>query len=75
MLQLSLFVDRQTMTTLGNPNGDHLYVLIDMNLQLMEGLRERPWLVTPGRSGAARAMLAMTAGSRLTTVQLVSEAA
>ncbi len=42
LLQLSLFIDRQTTTALGDPNGEHLQVLIDINRQLMEGLFEKP---------------------------------
>ena len=42
LLQLSLFIDRQTMKALGDPNGEHLQVLIDINRQLMEGLYEKP---------------------------------
>ncbi len=42
LLQLSLFVDRQTLTALSSPNPDHLRDLIEINRQLLEGLRERP---------------------------------
>ena len=42
LLQLSLFVNRQTTIALGDPNGEHLQVLIDINRQLMEGLYEKP---------------------------------
>ena len=42
LLQLCVFVGRQTSTALGDPNGDHLQVLIDINRQLMEGLFEKP---------------------------------
>ncbi len=42
LLNLSVFVDRRTLTALGDPNGNHLQVLIDINQQLMEGLLEKP---------------------------------
>jgi flagellar protein FlaF len=42
LLQLSLFVDRRTLTALGDPNGEHLQVLIDINRQLQQGLQETP---------------------------------
>ena len=41
VFQLSLFVDRRTLLALGDPNGEHLQVLIDVNQQLMEGLLEK----------------------------------
>lgn len=42
LLQLSLFVDRRTITALGDPNGEHLQVLIDIDRHLKEGLQETP---------------------------------
>lgn len=42
LLQLSRFVDRHTLTALCNPHADHLPVLIEINRQLIEGLREQP---------------------------------
>ncbi|HEX9701341.1 MAG TPA: flagellar biosynthesis regulator FlaF [Rhodospirillales bacterium] len=43
-LSLSLFVDRQTVKALAEPNGDHLTALIAINRDIARGLRARDGL-------------------------------
>lgn len=42
LLNLSVFVDGQTLKALGDPDGNQLRVLIDIDQQLLEGLLENP---------------------------------
>ncbi len=42
ILNLSLFIDKRTFETLAAPSPEKLNILIDINLNLAAGLREKP---------------------------------